>query len=127
MKLRRRVPDYTTPDWVHILQEGAGPSFGEKPLKTTENLGLGHPICPSFEKVWIRPRSTLKKNYRSIYVTRHDISRFMEVKRHKEKNVAKVWRCESGHLSQRQLHFLLPIAKDMHTRMLIIYSRNTLY
>jgi hypothetical protein len=41
MKLRRRVPDYTTPDWVHSLQERAGPRFGEKPLKTTENLGLG--------------------------------------------------------------------------------------
>jgi hypothetical protein len=37
MKLRRRVPDYTTPDWVYILQEGAGPRFGEKPLKMTEN------------------------------------------------------------------------------------------
>jgi hypothetical protein len=24
MKLRRRVPDYTTPDWVHSLQKGAG-------------------------------------------------------------------------------------------------------
>jgi hypothetical protein len=39
MKLRRRVPDYTTPDCVHSLQEGAGPRFGEKSLKTTENLG----------------------------------------------------------------------------------------
>jgi hypothetical protein len=27
MKLRRRVPDYATPDWVHSLQEGAGPRF----------------------------------------------------------------------------------------------------
>jgi hypothetical protein len=33
MKLRRRVPDYTTPDWVLSLHEGAGPRFGEKPLK----------------------------------------------------------------------------------------------
>jgi len=33
---------------VHSLQEGAGPRFGEKPLKTTENLGLGSPICPIF-------------------------------------------------------------------------------
>jgi hypothetical protein len=48
MKLRRRVPDYTTPDWVHSLQEEGGPRFGEKPLKTTENLGLGSPICPLF-------------------------------------------------------------------------------
>jgi hypothetical protein len=48
MKLRRRVPDYATPDWVHSLQEGAGPRFGEKPLKTTDNLGLGPPICPLF-------------------------------------------------------------------------------
>jgi hypothetical protein len=48
MKLRRRVPDYTTPVWVHSLQEEAGPHFGEKPLKTKENLGLGHPICPLF-------------------------------------------------------------------------------
>jgi hypothetical protein len=49
MKLRRRVPDYTTPDWVHSsLQEGAGPRFGKKPLKTMENLGLGPPICPLF-------------------------------------------------------------------------------
>jgi hypothetical protein len=48
MKLRRRVPDYTTPDWVHSLHEGAGPRFGEKPLKTTENLSLGSPICLLF-------------------------------------------------------------------------------
>jgi hypothetical protein len=48
MKLRHRVPDYTTPDWVHNLQEGAGTRFGEKLLKTTENLGLGPPICPLF-------------------------------------------------------------------------------
>jgi hypothetical protein len=48
MKLRRRLPDYTTPDWVHSLQEGEGPRFVEKPLKTTENLGLGPPICPLF-------------------------------------------------------------------------------
>ena len=41
MQLRRRVPDYTTPDW-------AGPRFSEKPLKTTENLDLGPPICPLF-------------------------------------------------------------------------------
>jgi hypothetical protein len=34
-------------------------------------------------------------------VTRHDISRLMEVKRHKEKNVVKVSRCETGHLSHR--------------------------
>jgi hypothetical protein len=34
--LWRRVPDYTTPDWVHSLQEGTGPRFGEKPWKTTE-------------------------------------------------------------------------------------------
>jgi hypothetical protein len=33
----RRVPYYTTPDWVHSLNEGTGPRFGEKPLKTTEN------------------------------------------------------------------------------------------
>ena len=69
MKLRRRVPDYTTPDCVHSLQEGAGPRFGEKSLKTTENLGLGPPFVPSFEKVWIRPRSTLKTIYRSIYLS----------------------------------------------------------
>ena len=50
MKLKRRVPDHTTPDWVHSLQEGAGPRFGEKPLKTTENFSLGPPtcICPLF-------------------------------------------------------------------------------
>jgi len=42
-----------------------------------------------------------------IIVTRHDISRLMEVKRHKEKNVVKVPRCETGHLSHRQLLFLL--------------------
>jgi hypothetical protein len=41
MKLRRRVPDYTTPDWMHSLQEGEGPRFGENHLKTTENMGLG--------------------------------------------------------------------------------------
>ena len=48
MKLRRRVSDYTTPDWVHSLQEGAGLRFGEKPLKTTKNLCLGPPIFPLF-------------------------------------------------------------------------------
>ena len=48
MKWRRRVPDYTTPDWVHSLKEGAGPRFGEKPLKTTENLSLGSSIFPLF-------------------------------------------------------------------------------
>jgi hypothetical protein len=35
--LRRRVPDYTTPDWVHSLQEGADPPFGEKPLYGTSS------------------------------------------------------------------------------------------
>ena len=30
------------------LQEGEGPRYGEKPLKTTENLGLGPPISPLF-------------------------------------------------------------------------------
>ena len=60
MKLRRRVPDYTTPDWVHRLQEGAGLRFGEKPFKTTENLGLGPLICPLFWVGMVRPRSTLK-------------------------------------------------------------------
>ena len=50
MKLRRQVPDYTTPDWVRSLQEVAGPRFGEKPLKTAENLGLGPPICPLFSE-----------------------------------------------------------------------------
>jgi hypothetical protein len=50
MKLRRRVPDYTTPDWVHSLQEGAGPRFGEKPLKTTE-LVFGSPyLTPLLRK-----------------------------------------------------------------------------
>jgi hypothetical protein len=64
MKLRRRVPDYAKPDWVHSpsrinsLQEGAGSCFGEKPLKKEGKFGF----APSFEKVWIRPRSTLKKN-----------------------------------------------------------------
>jgi hypothetical protein len=48
MKLRRRVPDYTTPDWVHSLsrtnslQEGAGSRFGEKPLKRGNNSGMSH-------------------------------------------------------------------------------------
>jgi hypothetical protein len=31
---------------VHSLQEGENPRFGEKPLKTTEILGLGPPIFP---------------------------------------------------------------------------------
>ena len=48
MKLRRRVPDYTTPDWVHSLQEGAGPRFGEKPLENDVKFGFGSPICPLF-------------------------------------------------------------------------------
>ena len=51
MKLRRRVLDYATPDWVHSQQEGTGPRFGKKPLKTTENLSLGPPIL----RVWIHP------------------------------------------------------------------------
>ena len=46
MKLRCRVQDYTTPDWVYSLREGAGPRFAEKPLKTMENLGLGPPYLP---------------------------------------------------------------------------------
>jgi hypothetical protein len=56
------------PGWVHSLsrtnslQEGAGSRFGEKSLKKRENLGLGPLFAPSFENVWIRPRSTLKKN-----------------------------------------------------------------
>jgi hypothetical protein len=33
MTLRRRVPDYTTSDWVHSLQEGAGPRFDKKTFK----------------------------------------------------------------------------------------------
>jgi hypothetical protein len=37
------------------VQKGAGPRFGEKPLKTKENSGLGPLFAPSFEKVWIRP------------------------------------------------------------------------
>ena len=41
------------------VQEGAGPRFGEKPLKTPKNSGLGPLFAPSFEKVWIHPRSTL--------------------------------------------------------------------
>jgi hypothetical protein len=64
MKLRRRVLDYTKPDWVHSLsrtnslQEGAGSRFGEKPLKRG-NIWVWAPLfAPSFEKVWIRPRST---------------------------------------------------------------------
>jgi hypothetical protein len=63
MKLRRRVPDYTTQDWVHSLQEGEGPGFVEKPLKTTENLGLGPPICPLFwESLYPPPVYFEKKN-----------------------------------------------------------------
>jgi hypothetical protein len=50
------------------VQEEEGPRFGEKPLKMTEHSGLGPLFAPSFEKVWIRPRSTLKKNYRSIRI-----------------------------------------------------------
>ena len=56
MKLRRQVPDYTTPDWVHSLsrtnslQEGAGSCFGEKPLKKRENLGLGPLFAPLLRK-----------------------------------------------------------------------------
>ena len=66
MKLRRQVPDYTTPDWVRSLQEVAGPHFGKKTFKNDEKFGFGSPY---FEKVWIHPRSTLKKNYRSIYLS----------------------------------------------------------
>jgi hypothetical protein len=50
------------------VQEGAGPRFGKKPLKTTENSGLGPLFAPSFEKVWILPRSTLKIMYKSIRI-----------------------------------------------------------
>jgi hypothetical protein len=60
------------------------------------------------------------------YVTRHDISRFMEVKRHKEKTVVKVSRCETGHLSHRQLQFLLQCLSQK-IYMLIIYYRYTIY
>ena len=59
MKLRRRVPDYTTIELgaqSTAVQKRAGPRFGENPLKTTENLGLGPLFAPSFEKVCIRPR-----------------------------------------------------------------------
>ena len=40
----------SAPLWIRhcSLQVGAGPRFGEKPLKTTKNLGLGPPICPLF-------------------------------------------------------------------------------
>ena len=45
---------------MHNLQEEVGPRFGEKPLKTMENLGLGPPISPLFwESLDPRPRSTL--------------------------------------------------------------------
>jgi hypothetical protein len=37
MKLRRRVPDYTTSDWVHSLHEGADPRFGEELLYGTKS------------------------------------------------------------------------------------------
>ena len=69
MKLRRRVPDYTTLDWVHSLQEGEGPRFDENPLKRRKIWVWVPLFAPSFEKVWIRPRSTLKQNYRSIYLS----------------------------------------------------------
>ena len=53
MKLRRGVPDYTTPDWVHSLQA--------KTFKKRRNIWVWVPLfAPSFEKVWIRPRFTLK-------------------------------------------------------------------
>ena len=71
MKLRRRVPDYTTPDWVHSLHEleGAGPRFA-KNLKKRRKIWVWVLLfAPSCEKVWIRPRSTLKKNYISIYLS----------------------------------------------------------
>jgi hypothetical protein len=42
MKLRRRVPDYTTPDWVHSLEEGAGP-FWRKTFKNDGKFGFGSP------------------------------------------------------------------------------------
>jgi hypothetical protein len=54
---------------VHSLQEEAGPRFGEKPLKTTENLGLGLPICPLFWESLDPPPVYFKKNYRSIYIS----------------------------------------------------------
>ena len=68
MKLRRRVPDYTTPDWVHSLQEGAGPRFGEKPLKTTENLGLGPLICPFFRESLDPPPVNFEKKIIGPYI-----------------------------------------------------------
>jgi hypothetical protein len=61
MKLRRRVPDYTTPDWVHSLQEGAGPRFGEKSLKTAKIRVWVPLFTHSFESL-DPPQSTLEKN-----------------------------------------------------------------
>jgi hypothetical protein len=49
---------------------GGGRSpFWRKTFKNDENLGLSPLFAPSFEKVWIRPWSTLKQNYRSIYLS----------------------------------------------------------
>jgi hypothetical protein len=47
---------------------GAGPRFGEKPLKTTENLGLGPSICPVFWDSLEPPPVYFEKKYRSIYL-----------------------------------------------------------
>ena len=65
MTLGHRV-NYTTPDL-------AGPRFGETPLKSTEILGLGPPICPLLqESLDSSPPAVYfeKKNHiRSIYLS----------------------------------------------------------
>jgi hypothetical protein len=50
---------------MHSLQEGTGPRFNETPLKTTENLGLGPPICPLFWESLDPPPVYFEKN---IYI-----------------------------------------------------------
>jgi hypothetical protein len=47
---------------MHGLHEGAGPRFGEKPLKTTENLGLGPPILPLFWEILDPPPVYFENN-----------------------------------------------------------------
>ena len=56
MKLRRRVPDYTTPDWVHSLQGGGRSPFWRKTFKNDEKFWFGSPYLPplyiSLMAVW---------------------------------------------------------------------------
>jgi hypothetical protein len=77
----RRVPDYTTPDWVLSLHEGAGPRFGEKPLKRWKIWVWVPLFASSFEKVWISPRSYLvfSKQFWNVSSTKNSLWQYYQL------------------------------------------------